>query len=133
MEEALYRLVETNMALGIVPEAQTATAVLGHNYPNSEWYKNAFALLKSGGVSPQINQGTWLSKTLKALTPGAPQKKPEPVTPAQAKLPPWPESMAAQGIQLTPLKQWTANTAARHISPAARRSALSAWTASATA
>ena len=33
VEEALYRLVETNMALGIVPEAQSAAAVLGHNYP----------------------------------------------------------------------------------------------------
>ena len=39
VEEALYRLVETNMVLGIVPEAQSAAAVLGHNYPNSEWYK----------------------------------------------------------------------------------------------
>ena len=36
VEEALYRLVETNMSLGIVPEAQTAAAVLGHNYPNSQ-------------------------------------------------------------------------------------------------
>ena len=69
VEEALYRLVETNMSLGIVPEAQTAAAVLGHNYPNSQWYANAHALLKSGGVSPQINQGTWISNTLKALTP----------------------------------------------------------------
>ena len=33
VEEALYRLVEANMALGIVPEAQAAAAVLGHNYP----------------------------------------------------------------------------------------------------
>ena len=81
VEEALYRLVETNMALGIVPEAQSAGAVLGHNYPNSEWYKNAYALLKSGGLSPQMNQGSWISNTLKALTPGG-QKKPAP-TPQQ--------------------------------------------------
>jgi outer membrane protein assembly factor BamD len=81
VEEALYRLVETNMALGIVPEAQSAGAVLGHNYPNSEWYKNAYALLKSGGLSPQLNQGSWISNTLKALTPGG-QKKPAP-TPQQ--------------------------------------------------
>jgi outer membrane protein assembly factor BamD len=85
VEEALYRLVEANMSLGIIPEAQTATAVLGHNYPNSQWYGHAFALLKSGGVSPQVNQGTWLSQTLKALTPGsATQKKPEPTPPAPA-------------------------------------------------
>lgn len=101
VEEALYRLVETNMVLGIVPEAQTAAAVLGHNYPNSEWYRNAFALLKSGGVSPQINQGTWLSKTLKALTPGGTQKKPEPAPPPAAKPSPGmplPEDMPAPRV-----------------------------------
>jgi outer membrane protein assembly factor BamD len=83
VEEALYRLVETNMALGIVAEAQSVTAVLGHNYPNSEWYKHSYALLKSGGLSPQFNSGSWISKTLKALVPGAPQQKqPAPDTPA---------------------------------------------------
>jgi outer membrane protein assembly factor BamD len=83
VEEALYRLVETNMVLGIVPEAQSAAAVLGHNYPNSEWYKNAYALLKSGGLSPQLNSGSWISNTLKALTPGGQnQKKPTPQQPA---------------------------------------------------
>jgi outer membrane protein assembly factor BamD len=89
VEEALYRLAETNMVLGIVPEAQTAAAVLGHNYPNSEWYGRAFALLKSGGVSPQINQGTWLSNAIKAVTPGGQQqqKKPEPAA-APAEPPP---------------------------------------------
>jgi outer membrane protein assembly factor BamD len=81
VEEALYRLVESNMVLGIVPEAQSAGAVLGHNYPNSEWYKNAYALLKSGGLSPQLNSGSWISNTLKALTPGG-QKKPA-ATPQQ--------------------------------------------------
>jgi outer membrane protein assembly factor BamD len=69
------------MALGITSEAQSAAAVLGHNYPNSEWYRHAYALLKSGGLSPQLNSGSWISKTLKALTPGS-QKKPEPEPPA---------------------------------------------------
>jgi outer membrane protein assembly factor BamD len=78
VEEALYRLVEVNMALGIAPEAQSAAAVLGHNYPNSQWYKHAHALLKSGGFSPQLNSGTWISKTLKALMPGGQQQKPQP-------------------------------------------------------
>jgi outer membrane protein assembly factor BamD len=82
VEEALYRLVETNMALGIVPEAQSAAAVLGHNYPNSEWYKNAHALLKSGGHSPQLNSGSWISNTLKALTPGGQKPQPTPQQPA---------------------------------------------------
>ena len=53
------------------PEAQTAAAVLGHNFPNSEWYKHAYALLKSGGLSPQVSQGSWLTNAMKALTPGA--------------------------------------------------------------
>ena len=61
VEEALYRLVECNMALGIVPEAQSAAAVLGHYFPNSPWYKDAYALLQSGGVAPQ-DSGGWLSK-----------------------------------------------------------------------
>jgi len=96
VEEALYRLVEINMSLGVVPEAQTAAAVLGHNYPNSQWYANAHTLLKSGGVSPQMNQGTWIGNTLKALTPGAPQQKPKPEpTPAATPPPglPSPEDM----------------------------------------
>jgi outer membrane protein assembly factor BamD len=85
VEEALYRLVETNMALGMAPDAQSAAAVLGHNYPNSTWYKHAHALLKSGGLSPQVNQGTWISNTLKALMPGGQQQpKPQPAQPTPA-------------------------------------------------
>lgn len=78
VEEALYRITEANMTLGIVPEAQAAAAVLGHNFPNSEWYARAYALLKSGGVSPKVGGDSWFSKTLKALTPGGQKKKPEP-------------------------------------------------------
>ena len=37
------------MALGVVSEAQTAAAVLGHNYPNTEWYKDAYQLVSSDG------------------------------------------------------------------------------------
>jgi outer membrane protein assembly factor BamD len=83
VEEALYRLVEANMSLGIVTEAQSAAAVLGHNYPNSSWYQHSFALLKSGGVSPQLASGSWFSNALKALSPGgSQQKKPAPPVPA---------------------------------------------------
>jgi outer membrane protein assembly factor BamD len=99
VEEALYRVTEANMALGIVTEAQSAAAVLGHNYPNSEWYKNAYALLQSGGLSPQLNQGTWLSNAIKAVTPGSSPKKPE-AAPAPAPSPgmPTPEDMPAPRI-----------------------------------
>lgn len=74
VEEALYRLVESNMTLGIVPEAQAAGAVLGHNFPNSSWYKEAHALLKNSGVAPQ--SGGWLASAWKSVLPGAQQAKP---------------------------------------------------------
>ena len=61
IEEALYRLTEANLALGLTNEAQTAAAVLGHNYPSSSWYKSAFELLQKQGLSPQINEGSQLA------------------------------------------------------------------------
>lgn len=63
VEEALARLAEAYMALGIASEAQTAGAILGHNFPDSQWYKDTHALLKSGGLAPRNNSGSWLSKT----------------------------------------------------------------------
>lgn len=66
-EEALYRLTEAYMAMGIANEAQTAAAVLGHNFPDSSWYKDAHALLKTGGLEPHEHQGSWLSKIGKTL------------------------------------------------------------------
>lgn len=67
VEEALHRLVESYMSLGIKHEAQTAAAVLGHNFPNSRWYKDSYALLQSDGLSPQEDAGSWLSKAWKAV------------------------------------------------------------------
>jgi outer membrane protein assembly factor BamD len=60
--EALYRLAEGYMALGVVSEAQTAAAVLGHNYPSSDWYKDAYSLVSSDGRAPQVNQKSWIAK-----------------------------------------------------------------------
>jgi outer membrane protein assembly factor BamD len=62
VEEALMRLTESYMALGIVPEAQTAAAVLGHNFPDSRWYQDAYNLVKGGGVEPSENKDSWISK-----------------------------------------------------------------------
>ncbi|MDA7987688.1 MAG: outer membrane protein assembly factor BamD [Alphaproteobacteria bacterium] len=45
IEEALHRLVESYLALGLVGEARRTAAVLGHNYPNSEWYSLSYALV----------------------------------------------------------------------------------------
>jgi outer membrane protein assembly factor BamD len=60
--EALYRLAEGYMALGVVSEAQTAAAVLGHNYPNSDWYKDAYTLVSSDGKAPVASSTSWISK-----------------------------------------------------------------------
>jgi outer membrane protein assembly factor BamD len=68
--EALYRLTEAYYALGVMSEAQTAAAVLGHNYPASQWYRDAYTLLKTGGLEPQENTDSWLSKAWKKVTPG---------------------------------------------------------------
>jgi outer membrane protein assembly factor BamD len=67
VEEALARLTEAYMAIGIVGEAQTAAAVLGHNFPDSRWYKDAYNLVKSGGLEPSENQGSYISKAFKKL------------------------------------------------------------------
>ncbi|MCB1378199.1 MAG: outer membrane protein assembly factor BamD [Alphaproteobacteria bacterium] len=67
--EALYRLSEGYLALGVVSEAQTAAAVLGHNYPNSDWYKDAYQLVSSGGEAPVENQESWISKAFRSLNP----------------------------------------------------------------
>jgi len=69
-EEALYRLTEAYLGLGVTSEAQTAAAVLGHNYPDSQWYKDAYALLKGGGLEPSENPGSWISQLYRKVVPG---------------------------------------------------------------
>lgn len=65
VEEALMRLTEAYMALGIVNEAQTAAAVLGHNFPDSKWYSHAYGLLGKVGLQPQQHEGSWITQTWK--------------------------------------------------------------------
>jgi outer membrane protein assembly factor BamD len=67
VEEALMRLTESYMALGITDEAQTAAAVLGHNFPDSQWYKHAYAVVKTGGMEPKENQSSWISRAFKGI------------------------------------------------------------------
>jgi outer membrane protein assembly factor BamD len=64
VEEALERLTEAYFALGITNEAETAAAVLGHNFPDSPWYQDAYKLLKSNGLEPREDKGSWLSKAM---------------------------------------------------------------------
>jgi len=54
--EALHRLVEAYLALGIIPEAQKSAAVLGHNFGDTEWYRYSYDLMQEyggAGLSPK--------------------------------------------------------------------------------
>ena len=66
-EEALMRLTEAYMALGITGEAQNSAAVLGHNFPDSPWYKDAHALLQTGGLEPREEKSSFLSKVYRSV------------------------------------------------------------------
>lgn len=59
--EALHRLVEAYLSLGIVNEAQTAAAILGYNYPGSRWYEDSYRLLADEGYEPKVQEGSWIS------------------------------------------------------------------------
>lgn len=48
--EALHRLVEAYVSLGVIEEARQVAAVLGHNYPGSEWYEDTYELLADEGL-----------------------------------------------------------------------------------
>ncbi len=62
--EALHRLVEAYLALGVVDEAQANAAVLGYNYPGSEWYADSYALLTGVDVMPNEPEDKgWLART----------------------------------------------------------------------
>ncbi|HUY69020.1 MAG TPA: outer membrane protein assembly factor BamD [Alphaproteobacteria bacterium] len=59
--EALERLVECYLALGIPSEAKATAAVLGYNFPGSKWYEDAYALLKAKHLEPEKNDKSWIA------------------------------------------------------------------------
>jgi outer membrane protein assembly factor BamD len=65
VEEALARLVETCLALGIASEAQTAAALLHRKFPNGHWSAYANSLLRSAGLEPIEDESSWISRSLK--------------------------------------------------------------------
>src|ERR1700733_8807080 len=68
VEEALERLTEAYVALGLMDEAQTAAAVLGHNFPDSPWYKDSYNLVKNAGGEPTTeNKGSWISRAFQKI------------------------------------------------------------------
>lgn len=65
--EALERLTEAYTALGITDEARKTAAILGQNYPDSEWYKDAYRL--AGDPPPEAP-----NKPVQATEPAQPKK-----------------------------------------------------------
>ena len=61
-KSVLNMMMMSYLSLGIVGEAQTAAAILGHNYPDSDWYKQSYALLNGSGLQPQQNNDSWISR-----------------------------------------------------------------------
>lgn len=60
--EALHRLTESYLALGVPEEAQEAAAVLGYNFPGSPWYERSYALLRGEDLEPRQREGSWFSR-----------------------------------------------------------------------
>jgi outer membrane protein assembly factor BamD len=67
--EALHRLTECYLAVGLREEAQTSAAVLGHNFPGSPWYQASYALLEGVDLVPAEDQGSWISRALASINP----------------------------------------------------------------
>ena len=65
--EALHRLVECYLALGITDEAKATASVLGHNFPGSPWYEDSYALLVKNNLTPEKNDQSWIGKAFKDL------------------------------------------------------------------
>ncbi|PPR72411.1 MAG: hypothetical protein CFH05_01330, partial [Alphaproteobacteria bacterium MarineAlpha3_Bin4] len=57
--EALHRLTEAYLALGITDEAHKTAAVLGHNFPGSEWYIDAYELIENKQVRDRLVEEHW--------------------------------------------------------------------------
>ncbi|WOI52541.1 outer membrane protein assembly factor BamD [Parvularcula sp. LCG005] len=68
--EALHRLVEAYLELGLVPEARRHAAMLGYNYPNSDWYKDTYKLFNKYGVPAESKTSTAKAE-LPAQTPSS--------------------------------------------------------------
>jgi outer membrane protein assembly factor BamD len=65
--EALHRLVESYLSVGMVEEAQRMAAILGHNFPGGEWYQRSYVLMTDAGVAPvaeeEARRRGWLGRT----------------------------------------------------------------------
>jgi outer membrane protein assembly factor BamD len=65
--EALYRLVEAYMTLGLHDQAVRVAAVLGYNYPGNKWYQDAYDILDDEQRQKLINGQSWVDRTVDSL------------------------------------------------------------------
>ncbi len=70
--EALHRLTEIYLLLGMTDQAQKTAAVLGHNYPGSAWYEDSYQQLAENGIAPPASRsggsgGGFLSRTIGSI------------------------------------------------------------------
>ncbi|MEM8577878.1 MAG: outer membrane protein assembly factor BamD [Pseudomonadota bacterium] len=68
--EALHRLVEAYLSLGLNNEAQTAGAILGFNYQSTDWYEDSYALLTGVGLEPRVIGDNWLAQVYRQMIRG---------------------------------------------------------------
>jgi outer membrane protein assembly factor BamD len=65
--EALHRLTEIYLALGITEEARKTASVLGHNFPGSPWYQDSYALLVEGAPTSEPQRAGLLRRAWNAV------------------------------------------------------------------
>lgn len=68
--EALFRLIEAYLSLGLTDEAQTAGAILGFNFQSTEWYEDGFDLLTGQGLAPEAQGTSWLRTVYRQMVKG---------------------------------------------------------------
>ena len=68
--EALHRLVEAYLSMGLLEEAQSAGAILGYNYQSTAWYQRTYSLLKNENLSPAAKGTGWLRKIHRQVLKG---------------------------------------------------------------
>jgi outer membrane protein assembly factor BamD len=67
--EALHRLTEIYLSLGLTDEARKTASVLGHNFPGSAWYQDSYALLVEGAPPAEADRPGFLRRTLTSISP----------------------------------------------------------------
>ena len=68
--EALYRLIEAYLSIGLTDEAQTAGAILGYNFQATQWYADAYELLAGQGLRAEVADDGWLRSVYRQMIRG---------------------------------------------------------------